>query len=520
MKYTFRQNGGSHNELGDLPFKPRTTASRKDRGNSNPKGFLKRVQNLSQKATQSISSMTCGYGKGIIVSNPKLFSQRVVIKSHFVRARSARKGAIFNHIGYLQRDGVGLDRKEPKAFSLDRELETKEVQDWAEKCTDDRHHFRFIVSPENASELDLPLLTKKLMRQMESDVGSKLDWIAVCHHNTDNPHIHILVRGVDEHGKDLVINRDYMSLGFRNRAQEIATKELGPRTPLDIEKEIQRSITQARIIGLDRELAQELACNKTHVLDVRQTPPVAFQTLTRNRNNRIRRLQFLEQLGLAKETESGLWHVDERLLEKLHSLSIQNDIIKSMYLRTRDAEPPVEMVIFDAKRSPEKSFTGEVVHIGLANELYDEKYVILRTRKGQAVYIALGAESANRNLSFSRGDEVRITTTEKSLLTKADQNITEFAEQNGSIYNPTAHIEYVQKNVRLPQHISAEDFVANHRRRLNSLARMGLAEELIDGQWRISSNLVKQLQGKVRRDINIERLEKKRELDKGSDRER
>lgn len=52
------------------------------------------------------------------------------------------------------------------------------------------------------------------MAQAERDLGTELDWIAVDHWNTDNPHIHVLVRGKADDGKDLVISRDYISRGF------------------------------------------------------------------------------------------------------------------------------------------------------------------------------------------------------------------------------------------------------------------------------------------------------------------
>jgi type IV secretory pathway VirD2 relaxase len=67
---------------------------------------------------------------------------------------------------------------------------------FAERCEDDRHHFRFIVSPEDAGEMsDLKAFSRDLVRQMESDLGTKLDWVAVDHWNTDNPHVHLLVTG-------------------------------------------------------------------------------------------------------------------------------------------------------------------------------------------------------------------------------------------------------------------------------------------------------------------------------------
>ncbi|MCY0604008.1 relaxase/mobilization nuclease domain-containing protein, partial [Klebsiella pneumoniae] len=79
---------------------------------------------------------------------------------------------------------------------------------FAERCKDDRHHFRFIVSPEDAGDMtDLKAFTRDLAKQMEADFGTRLDWVAVDHWNTDNPHVHLLVRGVDEEGADLVISR-------------------------------------------------------------------------------------------------------------------------------------------------------------------------------------------------------------------------------------------------------------------------------------------------------------------------
>ena len=100
---------------------------------------------------------------------------------------------------------------------------------------DDRHHFRFIISPEDAAELgDLRTFTRELMTDVARDLGTKLDLIAVDHWNTDNPHIHVLIRGRAEDGQDLVISRDYISRGFRDRAAERVTLELGPRSEREI----------------------------------------------------------------------------------------------------------------------------------------------------------------------------------------------------------------------------------------------------------------------------------------------
>jgi type IV secretory pathway VirD2 relaxase len=92
----------------------------------------------------------------------------------------------------------------------------------AARCEDDRHHFRFIVSPEDAGQMqDLRAFTRDLMGQAARDLGTEPDWVAVDHWNTDNPHVHVLVRGKDDDGKDLVIARDYIGRGLRVRAEEL-----------------------------------------------------------------------------------------------------------------------------------------------------------------------------------------------------------------------------------------------------------------------------------------------------------
>jgi type IV secretory pathway VirD2 relaxase len=82
--------------------------------------------------------------------------------------------------------------------------------------------------------------TRHLMSRMETDLGTNLDWVAVNHWNTDNPHTHIVLRGKDDRGKDLIISRDYIAQGMRERAAELATEWLGPRTELEIQQSLRR----------------------------------------------------------------------------------------------------------------------------------------------------------------------------------------------------------------------------------------------------------------------------------------
>ena len=136
---------------------------------------------------------------------------------------------------------------------------------FAERCEDDRHHFRFIVSPEDAADMsDLKGFTRDLMRQVEKDLGTKLDWVGVDHWNTDNPHVHVILRGRADDGKDLVIARDYISQGMRARAQDLVTQELGPRTDLDIRRSLDSQIEAERWTRLDRQLVRDAGRQRRH----------------------------------------------------------------------------------------------------------------------------------------------------------------------------------------------------------------------------------------------------------------
>ena len=164
-------------------------------------------------------------------------SRRVVVKARVVKLNpqcGATRGwqfvsakAVDGHLRYLERDGVTKDGKKGQVYSAEHDAEDGRA--FLDRGRDDRHQFRFIVSAEDGATLADPReTTRGLMRQMEVDLGTKLDWIAVDHHNTGHPHTHILVRGITDDGKTLNIAGDYIAYGIRERASEIVYPGTGP----------------------------------------------------------------------------------------------------------------------------------------------------------------------------------------------------------------------------------------------------------------------------------------------------
>ena len=146
-----------------------------------------------------------GFGRGrAAFSRSRLFSpqRRVIVKARIVQgsSRAARSAPLVAHLSYLKRDGVTRDGADARMF--DAASDEADTKAFTERCEEDRHHFRFTVSPEDAGQMaDLRAFTRELMKDAERDLGTGLDWVAVDHWNTDNPHVHVLVRGRADDGQ-------------------------------------------------------------------------------------------------------------------------------------------------------------------------------------------------------------------------------------------------------------------------------------------------------------------------------
>ena len=182
--------------------------------------------------------------------------RRVVVKARIIRLRVGSKGADA-HLRYLQRDGTDRKGERGRLYGAEGRDEIS-GREFLERGRGDRHQFRFIVAPEDGDRLsDLRAFTRDVMAQMEEDLGSKLDWVAVDHFNTGHPHSHVVLRGKDERGKDLIIAQDYITDGIRLRAQERATLELGPETDLELRPKLQAEVSAERFTRIDRAMLAE-----------------------------------------------------------------------------------------------------------------------------------------------------------------------------------------------------------------------------------------------------------------------
>jgi type IV secretory pathway VirD2 relaxase len=231
-------------------------------------------------------------------------SRRVVIKTRLIKLAGRSLNGARVHLRYLQRDGVS--RQGLPGDLYDAKLDRADGAAFLERSDGDRHQFRFIVSPEDAIEnQELKDFTRRLMRRMAEDLDTTLDWVAVDHYNTGHPHSHIVLRGKDERGADLIIAREYLSHGMRERAAEIVNLDLGPRTDQEIETRLRAEVEQERFTRIDRRLQRE--AEQGAVRSGTVAGDAFRQTL------RAGRLQKLRRLGLAEETAPGQWKLADDL---------------------------------------------------------------------------------------------------------------------------------------------------------------------------------------------------------------
>jgi type IV secretory pathway VirD2 relaxase len=241
----------------------------------------------------------------------RAYARRSVVKASFSRNR--KSGAWTAHARYLSRPGAQQELAKGLGFVATREgidLQAT-VRDWEKN---DKLMWRFIVSPEDADRLNLRDHVRELVGQMESDLGTRLDWVAIDHHNTDDAHVHLLVRGVREDGRALEIDREYLRSGIRTRSQEIVTRELGPRLEPEMLHARGRVIRREQWTEIDRALQRKADANR--IVNYEQFQPRSEAARVRAEQE-IDRLQFLSGLGVARQLDERTWQLSqdhERLL--------------------------------------------------------------------------------------------------------------------------------------------------------------------------------------------------------------
>ena len=422
----------------------------------------------------------------IAVREPHALSRRCVIKSRYVAMTASGRKLAARHLAYLERDGVERDGSPGRLYGADDRFSAEEFR---ERLPDEKRQFRFIVSPEDGAHVDLTELARQLMRQVEKDAGRHLHWAAVNHHDTDNPHVHIVVRGLDREGDDLRIDRGYLAHGMRWRAQEILTRELGRRSEIDLSMGSGVDIGREAFTEIDRAIAAHSSPDGSVTLARLLAAPAEERLAC------LDRLQALEEMQLATKETARSW----RLADGWEGFLVQRgeDIEARSRLRSLVGDEALRYQVLRPE-NPVPVQEGVVVRIGLHDEMTGEMFAAIKTVSGQGYYRQVPLQVAE---VLQEGDKVRIGFEIEPWLKPADRIVSQFAQRNGGIYDPVRHqgaLEGLNQSRGGDGQPTPAERAAANVRRLERLARYRLVTPLPNGCWRIPADLLRQLEDRER----------------------
>ena len=281
-----------------------------------------------------------------------------IVKVRVVKLRNAKSSVSRGHLAYLQREGAGVEQAEGLEGSAELtptrgqlygpdegvEIDGRDFVVRSQESFDGRgdpHQFRIMISPEDGAELarvngdgtpNLKDTTRALMAQMEKDLGTRLDWVAVDHFDTAHPHTHIVARGVTHDGKGLNIAGEYISRGIRGRLEEELTRELGWKSELEIQREMKREVDAMRVTTADKHIANGLdKLNNTIDLRAGAAASRFGQHSPLNRHILIGRMNHLEKMGLAQPTDKGRWKLDKDAFKTLGQIEQRERLNKEIH---------------------------------------------------------------------------------------------------------------------------------------------------------------------------------------------
>jgi len=426
--------------------------------------------------------------RGVYVKDSDIYSRRVIVKARYIQNKGdGYKERIRTHLDYITRFDAGLDGKKPELFSDDDFSNTN--KDIVNKFEDSPHNFRFIISPEDGEKLDIKSFTKDLIKKIEKDLKTKLEWIAAAHYDTNEPHVHVVINGNDKFGKKLLLTRDYISHGIRSRAAENITKKLGLRKIEDVKNSLSIEAENNKKCYLDEIIKTNVKNGYVNSSDIKSEDlGSSLEKLV------VKRLFHLQKYGLSSQVPDNKWHIKEDYLKDLYQINRTHYIIEKISIKLDVAKEKCEII--STKDLSEKSVSGLVVSRCHVNEIEDDEYLIIKTDQQKHIYVEL--EKYSEKIKVKVGELVRLELTKAFEGPKSsDRNIYEVAQAYGGTYEASAHEKIAHTKKKLPPGVSAQEFVQVHLKRLELMARIGFAEKINDKTYTVSPDFLEQITEKA-----------------------
>lgn len=488
----------------DFPVVSRGRGATKSARGPRPTAFKTAVLKVAQRLGRGTDHGRGGAPRGghpqrgphaVAVKSVGLAARRVTIKARYVthRADGAGLKAARLHVRYLERAGVEREGGPGQLYAATGRDADGDA--FLTRAVDDPHQFRFIVSPEDASALNLTAFTRDLMGHLETDLGRRVDWIAANHYDTDNPHTHILVRGRDGDGRVLRIDRAYLSHGLRERARALATRELGVRLPHEIDAGWRRDVTQNRWTALDPQLdalvqSSAFAGVARPVIALGEPGSRVAMSLDAYV---VGRLAHWSVLGLAEQIGPRTYALDPAYRTRLRALGEREDVIKTLHRALRGELGQLHVFNADTPSSP---LEGVLRHVALADDGHDRPHLVLATADGR--HTVMPVPPAVDVTQLTVGHILAVRVSPDPWLKPADGVIAAHAARHGGVYRAQTHAQALAADPLFTRRgLDPVEYAAAHARRAARLVRFGLLTQHGEG-FRVPADLEARLRAQDR----------------------
>jgi len=444
-------------------------------------------------------------------------ARRAIVKVRVVKLRNAKSSVSRGHLAYLQREGAGVERTEGLEGSAELtpsrgqlygpedgvEIDGRDFVARSQESFDGRgdpHQFRIMISPEDGAELarvngdgtpSLKETTRALMAQVEDDLGTRLDWVAVDHFDTAHPHTHIIARGVTHDGKGLNIAGEYISRGIRGRLEEELTRELGWKSELAIQQEMKREVDAMRMTTADKHIANGLdKLNNTIDLRAGSTASTFPADSSMNRHILIGRMKHLEKMGLAQSKYDGLWRVEKDAFKTLGQIEQREQLRTEIHAAMERANIKRPVRPHDGRESFDGSLSNRrVIGRVIAKTLGRDEGMNADAKGGGKVrFIIDGTDgyvsTVETGMDTRAGEAAKVGSiieVSPPSLRKVDRSIRDIAQDTdyqGKPNNGYVSIFEIDMSAYRPGHDPCDRQLAAHRRshelRLANLTKTGV----------------------------------------------
>jgi type IV secretory pathway VirD2 relaxase len=378
--------------------------------NDNPRkytGVLRSMLRLVQMSKRGKKARGTQGAGGNARAN-RTFNQRVAVRVSY--SANKNPGQWKAHGRYVARESATQERKAAEAGfnATEQNLDiASKLDKW--QGTGDERLFKIIVSPEFGDRLNLHQYARELVDRMEHDLGAQLEWVAAVHHNTEHPHVHIALRGVDKKGILIRLPREYIRGGLRERAEEIATEALGYRSPADAQEAHRREAVQTRYTPLDRILQLNNEGSSPHfVVTVNPEDGSLSESARQLQKHLAARLMHLQKMDLAQFVGAHQWSVQgdfEKVLKTLQQSGDRQKTLAAHGALLSDKRLPLQVTTLRQLQS----VAGRVL-LHTEDEQTGKRYMLVEgtDAKVHLIYHTSGIEQARSEGKLAVGSFIRI----------------------------------------------------------------------------------------------------------------